>query len=60
MNRGKLFWGVFIFILILLAYFIPYVVLPEVHAWYGSFLVWGIIALLIIVANFFVTRDWGE
>ena len=60
MKGSKVGWGIFIALLIFLAYFLPYTVLSGVHAWYGSFLLWGIIAILIIVANVFVTKDWGE
>ncbi|HET7579858.1 MAG TPA: hypothetical protein VFK33_11315 [Bacillales bacterium] len=59
-KRGKMAWGVLIAVLVLLAYFLPYTVLSGVYAWYGSFLVWGVIALLIIIANIFVTKDWGK
>lgn len=59
-KRAKMVWGVFIAVLVLLAYFLPYTVLSGVHSWYGSFLVWGVIALLIIIANIFVTKDWGK
>lgn len=60
MKSSKVFWGGLICVLILLAYVLPYTVLTHVHAWYGSFLVWGIIAVLIIIANIFVTKDWGK
>ncbi|MBP1948144.1 hypothetical protein [Virgibacillus litoralis] len=58
--KSKVLWGVLIVFLILLAYVLPYTVLSGIHAWYGSFLLWGIIGLLIIIANFMVTKDWGK
>ncbi|MGP4108184.1 hypothetical protein [Virgibacillus sp. L01] len=59
-NKSKVVWGVLIVFLILLAYVLPYTVLSGIQAWYGSFLLWGGIGLLIIVANFMVTKDWGK
>ncbi|MFD2045277.1 hypothetical protein ACFSTA_16455 [Ornithinibacillus salinisoli] len=59
-NKVKLVWGALIVLLILLAYILPYTVLSTVNDWYGSFLLWGIIGVLIIIANIMVTRDWGK
>ncbi|WP_042142063.1 hypothetical protein [Paucisalibacillus sp. EB02] len=57
---SKSIWGFVIIVTILLAYIIPYTVLSDVHAWYGSFLFWGIAGLVIILANIVLTRDWRE
>ncbi|GAA0593491.1 hypothetical protein GCM10009001_07070 [Virgibacillus siamensis] len=57
---GKFSWGVLIAVLIILAYLLPYTILSGVEAWYGSFLLWGIIGILIILANIMVTKDWGK
>jgi hypothetical protein len=46
--------------IILLAYVIPYTVLSQVTAWYGSFLFWCLIGLAAIIVNVFITRDWGK
>ena len=59
-NLSKKLWGAFIVLLILLAYIVPYTILTNVQAWYGSFLFWGIICVLIIFANIMVTRDWRD
>ncbi|WP_188455188.1 hypothetical protein [Virgibacillus oceani] len=58
--KAKVLWGVLIFFLILLAYILPYTILSGIQTWYGSFLLWGIIGILIIIANFMVTKDWGK
>ncbi|GGH84377.1 putative membrane protein [Pullulanibacillus pueri] len=58
-KRGVL-WGTVFVIIVILAYLIPYTALTEVHAWYGSFLFWAIVALVIIGFNFLVTRNWGK
>ncbi|WP_251977224.1 hypothetical protein [Salinicola avicenniae] len=51
-------WGVWL--LVLLCYFVPYGLLGQVHAWYGSFLFWSVVGILVIVANVLITRDFGE
>ncbi|GGA89083.1 hypothetical protein [Ornithinibacillus halotolerans] len=56
----KKFWGTVIILTILLAYIVPYTVLSDVQAWYGSFLYWGITGIIIIIANIILTKDWSE
>jgi len=57
---GKKFWGAVIIVLIVLAYLLPFTILSSVEKWYGSFLAWGVIGVLIIFANIMVTRDWRD
>ncbi|MFC4558613.1 hypothetical protein ACFO3D_10375 [Virgibacillus kekensis] len=59
-RKAKTIWGLMIPVLIILAYVLPYTVLSETQAWYGSFLIWGMIGVIIIIANLFVTKDWGK
>jgi cell division protein FtsW (lipid II flippase) len=59
-NKRELFWGIISFCLILLAYVIPYTILSDVAKWYGSFLLWVVIALLIIGVNDILTRKWRD
>ncbi|HLR61371.1 MAG TPA: hypothetical protein VK097_02915 [Lentibacillus sp.] len=59
-NKSNIGWGILIVVLILSAYILPYTVLSEVQAWYGSFLLWGIVGILIIIANFKITKGWGK
>ncbi|SFH70868.1 hypothetical protein [Modicisalibacter xianhensis] len=42
--------------LVLLSYVVPYTLLRDVQAWYGSFLFWTVIGLLVIVLNVVMTR----
>jgi len=58
MSKKETFWGILCLILVLLAYIVPYVFLRDVTAWYGSFLLWIVLALLIIIINYILTRDW--
>ncbi|GGE26278.1 hypothetical protein GCM10011391_00780 [Pullulanibacillus camelliae] len=56
----KKFLAIIFIFFVLITYIIPYTLLSHVHAWYGSFLFWAIIALVIIGFNYFVTRNWGK
>lgn len=60
MKKSNMIWGMMILSLILLAYILPYTMLTNVEMWYGSFFVWGVIALFIIVMNIIITKDWGK
>lgn len=58
MVKRELFWAIICIVLILLAYMIPYTVLTDVARWYGSFLLWVVLGLVIIVVNIIITKDW--
>lgn len=58
MGKRELFWAIICIVLILLAYIIPYTVLTDVAKWYGSFLLWVVLGLVIIVVNIIITKDW--
>ena len=58
MAKRELFWAVICVVLILLAYFIPYTVLTNVFKWYGSFLYWVMLGVVIIVVNVIMTKNW--
>ena len=58
MGKRELFWAIICIVLILLAYMIPYTVLTDVAKWYGSFLLWVTLGLVIIVVNIIITKDW--
>ncbi|WP_142850207.1 hypothetical protein [Telmatospirillum sp. J64-1] len=55
-NKWLLFWGV----LIILSYLVPYTLLRDVQAWWGAFLFWSVIGLLVIFANHHLTRHWED
>ncbi|QOR68709.1 hypothetical protein IM538_11635 [Cytobacillus suaedae] len=60
MTSREVKWGLMIVVIILLGYILPYTFLSNVTAWYGSFLLWTILAIAIIVINYFFTRNWGD
>lgn len=45
-----------LWLLVLLSYAVPYTLLRDVHAWYGSFLFWTLVGLLVIAVNVVMTR----
>ncbi|GHB21476.1 hypothetical protein [Salinicola rhizosphaerae] len=51
-------WGVWI--LVLLCYVVPFALLGDIHAWYGSFLFWCVVGVLVIAANILITRDFKD
>ncbi|WP_110708219.1 hypothetical protein [Salinicola sp. CR57] len=56
MSARRWIWGVWI--LVLSCYVVPYGLLGQVHAWYGSFLFWCVVGVLVIVANIMITRSF--
>ncbi|GAE95019.1 hypothetical protein JCM21714_4222 [Gracilibacillus boraciitolerans JCM 21714] len=60
MNRKEKIWGLIILIIVFLGYLIPYTFLSNVTKWYGSFLLWSILAILIILVNYFLTKSWRD
>ncbi|RCW72023.1 hypothetical protein [Saliterribacillus persicus] len=60
LNEREKKWGIIIAIIIFLGYLLPYTLLREVTAWYGSFLLWAILGIIIIWANIKLTQGWGE
>jgi hypothetical protein len=47
-----------IWVLAILCYAVPYLLLDRVNAWYGSFLFWTVAGVLVIVLNLVATRDF--
>ncbi|ENH97921.1 hypothetical protein J416_03181 [Gracilibacillus halophilus YIM-C55.5] len=60
MNNKEKKWGLFLLIIVLSAYIIPYTLLSDVTKWYGSYFLWCVFGLIAIIANFFLTKDWGD
>ncbi|MFC0336862.1 hypothetical protein SAMN05421848_3003 [Kushneria avicenniae] len=42
--------------LIMIAIVVPFTLLSRVHAWYGSFLLWALMGIVIIAFNAWTTR----
>ncbi|OHV08655.1 hypothetical protein [Kushneria phosphatilytica] len=49
-------WIHLVWVLVALCYLLPFGPLRHVQAWYGSFLAWAVIGVLVIIINALVTR----
>lgn len=47
-------------VLALLCYVVPYLFLDQVNAWYGSFLFWAAVGVLVIILNLVATHQLRE
>lgn len=53
-------WLVVVLLLILLSYLIPYTLLRDVDAWYGSLLFWSAATMVVIAVNVIVSSAWRD
>jgi len=60
MSNPKAVWLAAVAALILLSYFVPYVLLSDVDAWYGSMLFWTASAAVVIAINAVVSSSWKD
>lgn len=60
MNKKEKIGAIAIIFLTVLAYVIPYTLLTDVAKWYGSFLFWIFLTIIVIGINFYLTKDWGK
>jgi hypothetical protein len=60
MKKNELKWAILILVFILLAYILPYTLFTNITKWYGSFLLWSLLTLIVIGINYFYTKDWGK
>ncbi|RDW16421.1 hypothetical protein CWR48_17430 [Oceanobacillus arenosus] len=60
MKTNEWKWALAIFIIILLAYILPYTIFTGVAKWYGSLLLWIVLTLIVIGINYFISRNWGK
>ncbi|AFT70575.1 MULTISPECIES: hypothetical protein [Alloalcanivorax] len=56
MQRSKWIW--LVWVVVALCYLVPYTILRDVHAWYGSFLFWSLAGVLVIAINLYITKDF--
>ncbi|WP_340162380.1 hypothetical protein [Vreelandella songnenensis] len=57
-KRSKWIWAVWC--VVLLSCLVPYTLLTNVAAWYGSFLFWACAGVAVIALNIFITRDFED
>lgn len=49
-----------VWLVVLLSCVVPYTLLTNTAAWYGSFLFWTCAGLVVIALNIFITQDFKE
>ena len=60
MTNPKAVWLLPVAALILLNFFVPYVLLSDVDAWYGSMLFWTVSTAVVIAINAVVSSTWRD
>lgn len=60
MKNNEGLYGIIITILILAAFIIPFTLLRDVEKWYGSFLFWIVLTIIVVGINYFLIRNWGK
>ena len=60
MANRKSLWLVVIAVLIAAAFVVPFTLLTDVDAWYGSFLFWVLLTALVIAVNAIVSAAWRD
>lgn len=60
MANRKSLWLAVVAVLIVAAFIVPYTVLTDVDAWYGSFLFWVVVTGLVIAVNAVVSAAWRD
>ncbi|WP_456268473.1 hypothetical protein M1D97_14820 [Kushneria sp. AK178] len=51
-------WVGIMSLVIMIAVVVPFTLLSTVHAWYGSFLLWSVTGVVVIVINALATRHF--
>lgn len=60
MQNSRALWLVPVALIILLSFVVPYTLLSDVDAWYGSFLFWTLATLVVIGINAVVSSAWKD
>ncbi|WP_153398315.1 hypothetical protein [Ornithinicoccus halotolerans] len=53
-------WLVVVLVAVLLSYVVPYALLRDVDAWYGSLLFWSVATVVVIAVNVVVSSAWRD
>lgn len=59
MKRNEKVYAFIIKSLILSAFVVPYTLLTNVEKWYGSFLFWTVLTVIVIGINYLLIKEWG-
>lgn len=60
MRKNEGVFALIIGLLILSAFVIPFTALTNVEKWYGSFLFWTVLTIIVIGINYLLIKDWGK
>lgn len=60
LSKLRKFWVLFLTILVLSAYIVPYLFLSDFETMSGAFLYWIIFALVAIFSTIRITKYWRE
>jgi len=60
LKKKRIYWVLWLVVLILSAYFVPFVLLRNVNQIEASFLFWTIFAILAIISTIKITSYWSE
>ena len=60
MKRNEGVYAIVLTSLVLIAFIVPYTLLSNVEKWYGSFLFWTVLSVIVIGINYLLIRDWGK
>ena len=60
MNDSTRRWLIPIAAVIVLCYLVPYTILSDVDAWYGSFLFWSLATAVVIAINAVISAKWRD
>ncbi|MFD1066772.1 hypothetical protein [Oceanobacillus locisalsi] len=52
--------AIMITISVFIAFVVPFTLFSNVEKWYGSFLFWLIVTIIVIVFNAILTKDWSN
>lgn len=58
--KFELKWALIILCIVLLSLIIPFTLLTNLATWYGSFLFWIVMTVVVICTNLYITKDWGK
>ncbi|MFW5976585.1 MAG: hypothetical protein ACOCQS_01425 [Bacillota bacterium] len=58
MNTERKFWLIWLVILVLSAYIVPYYVINDVEKITGPFLFWTIYAIIAIISTLIIINKW--
>lgn len=60
MHGPRVPWLVVIAIAMVACFVVPFTLLRDVEAWYGSFLFWSLVSAGVIAINVLVSSDWED